>query len=84
MEDVPRTVSVAEAKTHLSELVAAVEAGETISITKRGRPVASLVSSVRQSRAIDLGFLRESVAGMPIRGEDAAQLLRRARDEARY
>jgi len=32
-----------EAKTHLSALLARVEAGETITITKHGRPVARLV-----------------------------------------
>ncbi|MFT3797375.1 type II toxin-antitoxin system Phd/YefM family antitoxin [Microbacterium sp.] len=37
-----RTVSLAEAKAHLSALVAAVEAGEAITITKHGRPVANL------------------------------------------
>jgi prevent-host-death family protein len=37
-----RDVGAFEAKTHLSELLAAVEAGETIRITRRGRPVAEL------------------------------------------
>ncbi len=37
-----REVGIFEAKTHLSELLAAVEAGETITITKRGRPLAVL------------------------------------------
>lgn len=32
-----------EAKTHLSELLAKVEAGEQVTITKHGRPVARLV-----------------------------------------
>jgi prevent-host-death family protein len=38
-----REVGSFEAKTHLSELLAAVEAGETVTITRRGKPVAQLV-----------------------------------------
>ena len=38
-----RTVSVAEAKNHLSELLARVEAGEDIAVTRHGKPVARLV-----------------------------------------
>ncbi len=37
------TVGAFEAKTHLSELLARVEAGEQVTITKHGRPVARLV-----------------------------------------
>jgi prevent-host-death family protein len=38
-----RTVSVAEAKNHLSELIARVEAGEDIAVTRHAKPVARLV-----------------------------------------
>ena len=38
----PTTVGVHEAKTHLSDLLRRVEAGETVVITRRGRPVAEL------------------------------------------
>ena len=37
------TVGAFEAKTHLSELLARVEEGEEVTITKHGRPVARLV-----------------------------------------
>ncbi len=37
------TIGAFEAKTHLSELLARVEAGEQVTITKHGRPVARLV-----------------------------------------
>jgi prevent-host-death family protein len=37
-----RTVGAYEAKSHLSELLDEVAAGETITITKRGKPVAIL------------------------------------------
>jgi prevent-host-death family protein len=38
-----REVGAFEAKTHLSELLAAVEAGETVTITRRGKAIARLV-----------------------------------------
>lgn len=38
-----KSVPVYEAKNHLSELIAAVELGEEVSITRRGLPVARLV-----------------------------------------
>ena len=37
-----REIGAFEAKTHLSELLAAVEAGEVFTITRRGKPVAEL------------------------------------------
>ncbi|OFZ98675.1 MAG: hypothetical protein A2Z64_07695 [Betaproteobacteria bacterium RIFCSPLOWO2_02_67_12] len=37
------TVGAFEAKTKLAELLDKVEAGETVTITRRGRPVAQLV-----------------------------------------
>ncbi|MGL5850588.1 MAG: type II toxin-antitoxin system Phd/YefM family antitoxin [Phycicoccus sp.] len=38
------TVNVHEAKTHLSKLLERVEAGETITIARNGKPVAELVA----------------------------------------
>ncbi|MGY1710243.1 type II toxin-antitoxin system Phd/YefM family antitoxin [Geodermatophilus sp. SYSU D00758] len=38
-----RTVNVHEAKTHLSRLLEAVEAGEDVVIARSGKPVARLV-----------------------------------------
>ena len=37
-----RTVGAFEAKTHLSELLRAVERGETVIISRHGKPVAKL------------------------------------------
>ena len=39
------TMNIHEAKTHLSELLAAVERGEEVLISRRGKPVARLVSA---------------------------------------
>jgi prevent-host-death family protein len=42
LETVMHTVSVAQAKAQLSALLDAVQAGEVVVITRRGRPVARL------------------------------------------
>ena len=39
------TVSLAEAKAHLSELVDRVQAGDTIAITRYGKTVARLIAA---------------------------------------
>ncbi|EGV16386.1 prevent-host-death family protein [Thiocapsa marina 5811] len=46
-----RRVQVVEAKSKFLELLAAVEAGETIAIMRRGRVVARLVPDVPRSAA---------------------------------
>ena len=51
-------VSLADAKTRLSELVARVEAGETVSITKRGKPVARLIAETPERKPIDIEAMR--------------------------
>ncbi len=43
-------VSVSDAKTHLSRLLDAVEAGEEVVITRNGRPVARLVAATAPPR----------------------------------
>jgi prevent-host-death family protein len=57
------TVNVHDAKTHLSRLLARVEAGETITIARAGRPVATLTrvehTSGRRSPGRDRIILRE-------------------------
>ena len=44
LEESTATVSVHEAKTHLSRLLARVEAGEEIVIARNGKPAARLVA----------------------------------------
>jgi len=43
-------VSIAEAKTHLTRIMKRVETGEAIRITRRGKPVAVLVSQEEHER----------------------------------
>ena len=83
MDTPMREVGAFEAKTHLSELLAAVEAGETVTITRRGKPVAQLspVGRIPASRAaaIDrIATLRAKLAGGMTRDDILS-----ARDEGR-
>jgi prevent-host-death family protein len=57
-----KTVNVHDAKTHLSKLLADVEAGDEVVIARRGQPVARLVRYQRERRP--LGFLQ--LPGPPI------------------
>lgn len=63
-----REVGAFEAKTHLSALLEAVEAGEEITITRRGKPVARLVpvdvgEPARRAAALDrIARLRRELA----------------------
>jgi len=78
------SVSLADAKARLSELSALAEAGETVVITKRGRPVARLSPPSVVRRPVDLARLRRLTDGMPRQAEDAGEFMRRLRDDARY
>jgi prevent-host-death family protein len=74
------TVTLVEAKTHLSELLAKVEAGEEVVITRHGRPVAHLSGIARPKQPVrSLAAFR---ARMPRLRKSSAVLLREARDEA--
>ena len=45
-----RTVNVHEAKTHLSRLLEAVEAGEDVVIARAGKPIARLVPAAARTQ----------------------------------
>lgn len=75
-------VSVAEAKSRLSELLKRVEAGENVTITRRGKPVAVLSPSEKVYEP--LPSRAEFRASVTRTGPSALEELRRMRDEARY
>jgi prevent-host-death family protein len=77
-------VSLAYAKTHLSELVDRVEAGDSIDITRRGKPIARLSAAARPRKRIDAALLQSVTAMMPPQEESAADLVRFKRDGDRY
>ncbi len=78
------SISLAEAKAHLSALVDRVEAGGSVDITRRGKPVARLTPVVRQRQPIDASLLRNLTAQMPPRTASSADLVRSMRDGDRY
>ncbi len=79
-----RTVSVAEAKAHLSELIDRVAAGERLVVTRRGKPVLELRSPATPRKPIDVEALRAFTARQRRQKESAGDFMRRMRDDARY
>lgn len=77
-------INLADAKAHLSELVDRVEAGDSIEITRRGKPVARLTSVERPRKPIDAAALRALTATLGPPPQTAADLVRSMRDGDRY
>lgn len=73
------SVSVAEAKTKLSEILCRVEEGAEVIITRRGRPVARLAAVKKPLKAV--GSLADVRAGIPMARTPAAKMVRQMRDE---
>ncbi len=75
--------SVAEARNRFADLIDRAEAGETVTITRRGKPVADLAPRrERPLGKIDLDLVRRyRVYPDPPLGENAVDLIRRMRDE---
>jgi prevent-host-death family protein len=78
------TVNLAEAKARLSELVERAAAGDTVRITRRGKPVAQITAVQKPRKPVDLSELRALTASMPMQRESAGDFVRRMRDEDRY
>ncbi len=78
-----RDVSLAEARTHLNELVAQAEAGEPVRILRGGKPVARLAAVTQPRKPIDLAWLRALTAAMPETPAEPDSFVRRMRDEDR-
>lgn len=73
------TVTLAEAKTHLSHLLDQVEAGEEVVITRRGRPIARISPVEKPKHPIK--SLAEFRSRMPGWRKSSSDLLREMRDE---
>ena len=83
-EPVLRNVNLADAKAHLSKLVEWAAAGDTVRITRRGKPVAQITAVQTPRKRIDLSALRALTDMMPVQRESARDLVRRLRDQDRY
>ncbi len=83
-----REIGAFEAKTHLSELLAAVEAGERIVITRRGRaiaelrPVSDARSEGRRAALAQAARLRAEIGGKAGTAFTTAEILA-LRDQGR-
>ena len=73
------TISLAEAKVRLSEILNEVEAGGEVVITRHGKPVARVVSAHGPLKA--LPSLMAFRASLPRARTSSAELLRVLRDE---
>jgi prevent-host-death family protein len=79
-----KTVSLADAKAHLSELIERAAAGEAVCITRRGKAVAQITAVGAPRKPIDAAALRAMTETMPAQTETARDFTRRMRDEDRY
>jgi len=74
-------VSVAEAKSHLSELLSRIEKGEEFVITRRGRPIARLKAErTAKKPVLSLAEFRTQI---PQPETPATEILRVLREESR-
>jgi len=77
------SVGAYEAKTHLSELLEKVGAGEEITITKHGSPVAKLVPVVKKTtveeRAAAIAQMKKLRAGLSLGGLKVRDLINEGR-----
>ena len=72
-------VSVAEAKTQLSSLLDAVEAGQSVVITRRGKPIADLMPRCNVRDLLpQLAALRDS---LPEQLKSGVEIISALRDE---
>ena len=63
-----KTANIAEAKAHFSALLAEVDAGEEVIITRRGKPVARIVPEPAAAPSVfDRAALRAFVPAEPCR-----------------
>ncbi len=78
------TVNLADAKARLSELVERAAAGETVRITRRGKPIAQITRVQAPRKPIDFTALKALTDRLPMQRQSAGGFVRRMRDEERY
>ena len=57
--------SIAEARNHLTQLIRSVEAGESVVITRNGKPVAQLVPPPPERRVVRLDGMKDRIKLLP-------------------
>jgi prevent-host-death family protein len=58
-------ISIVEAKNQFSQLIRAVEHGESVLITRNGKPVAQLAPPPYRHRTVRLGGMRDRIRLLP-------------------
>lgn len=76
--------SLAETKARLSELGDRVGAGDTVTITRRGKAVARPASILAPRKPVDADALRAVTDSMPKSKHNAGALMRAMRESERY
>lgn len=76
------TYSVAEARDNIADLIDRVQAGETVTITRRGKPVAEVTRPGAPGKRFDLDWIlsRQITPRRPIADGDSS-IVQRMRDE---
>lgn len=74
-----KTVTVAEAKARLSELLNRIEHGDEIVVTRRGRPIARLtpIRGGKKQPIVGLSAFREQIARANVAATEALLQLRK-------
>lgn len=73
-------ISLADAKARLSELVDRAEAGESVMITRRGKPAAMLIAAQKPRQPVDFQALRRLRAKTSTAEISAVDIVRQMRD----
>ena len=81
-----RSLSVAQAKAHLSALLDAVAAGEDVEITRRRKPIARLTAPTHAAETpFDLTAFLATTTSQPLHQDPAANaFIETLRQEARF
>lgn len=77
-------IELSEANLQLNDLVARVEAGESIEITRGGKIVARLLGADQPRKPIDRDAIRAFTDTLPVSSQSAGEFVRWMRDTDRY
>ena len=78
------TISLANAKAHLSALVEQAASGQPVCIMRRGKPVAQITAIDTPHKPFDLAGLRALTDGMTPQPVPSSEWMRQIRDQDRY
>ena len=74
------SVSLSDAKAHLSAIMDRVEAGEEVTVVRRGKPVGTIVPISKPRKPIDFDRIRTLREAMTMSDIDSVDLIREMRD----